>query len=181
MLKSHFFYTLFLFFLYSKVWSQDINQTMVAEKAKLLTISRFGIANKDSIWSDLQKQKLWFIPNKSTNILLMKVRFEQKYRHGNNQSTLWIGGCFFYIAYNKKTFKYYRLGGWDTVDAFDFFNDLPPEDYSRLLLDEKLKENIDFYCLLEYSKWPRKRKKQKKTCPCSKICSEELETILRID
>lgn len=148
-------------------------------KAQLLTTSRCGLATSDSLLSDIKSQKVTFLNSPSSNTILLKVDFNQRYFTGDvNNQILWLGDCSYYLAFNVKRNKFYRLGGFDELDTDEFFEDFEAVDVSLFNIEYNKRSEIDFYCLREHAETPF-RKRYKKL-PCVPTCSEKLKTILVI-
>ena len=124
----------------------------IAFKAKLLTTSFSGLADSDVILQDILNQEIDFIPNPAKNIILLKIRFNQKYFDNINKTSIeWFGVYDYYLAYNVYTSRFYRLGGFDYIDIDSFFYDLkeiPSKEWTELVFGHNPKYgNIDFQCL----------------------------------
>ena len=151
----------------------------IAFKAKLLTTSRFGLADTSTIKKSIQKQDLEFISNPTNSIILLKIKFDQKYYMNNkNRANFFYGKCYYYLSYNTKTNKFYRLGGFDSLDIKDFFNDLnyiEKQEKEKLFLKgfDSDYDGIDIICLSNYNDLSKK-KKRKKGFKCFNICSKSL-------
>mgnify|MGYP006921593043 CR=1 FL=1 len=160
-------------------YSQTVDSSAVMLKAKLLTTSRYGLCLNDSIISDIANQKGNFLKSNSSNILLLGIQFGQKYcLGGQDMQILWIGDCTYYLAFNIKKNKFYRLGGFDKLDTEDFFGDLTLQDETLFDIDYIESGEIDFNCLKEYSKLSAKKKLSRP--PCLPKCSEKLSTTLTV-
>ena len=141
----------------------EIDTSAVLFKAKLLTISRFGLADEKTTLKDITEQEAVLLYSPSENLLLIRVDY--------SQSDL-LGECSYYLAFNKTTSTFYRLGGFDTLDLSDFFEDLTPDDYQIYDLDFLEESEIDFTCLAKLAELPPgKRIKRKHECfpKCSDV------------
>lgn len=179
-----------VFLTYGQFYSQEkvIDSSSIVFKAKLLTLSRTGVADSISILNNVLSQDVHFIPNRSENIMLLRIKFDQEFYIGNsNSSKGWFGSCYFYLAYNDITKKFYRLGGFDTEDIDDFFTDLQTSssklDTYDFLFNESfgrvIYEDVDISCLEEYHKMkPKQRKKKGFTCfeKCSEVIYSRFTT-----
>lgn len=164
-----------IFVCFSTVASaQLIDSASIAFKAKLFTTSRYGIENKFLILEDIENQELKFLNSSIPNIVLMRIKFNQKYYMGESREMTLIGNCFYYIAFNLKNKKFYRLGGFDSNDLQEFFGECDIIENLNWISNE---EEIDFLCLLTYSKLPKK-KKAKKGFECFKSCNSEITEYL---
>lgn len=137
------------------------------------------MADENSILSDITDQDVIFLSSPSPNTILLKVNFSQRYYLGDpDHHILWLGNCFYYLAFNIRRNKFYRIGGFDKLDLDEFFDDFETVDYKLINPEYSRKSKIDFYCLKEYSETPVKRRLKKP--PCLPLCSEELGTSLVI-
>jgi hypothetical protein len=170
----------FFFITIGNAYSQSIDSTAVAYKAKLFTVSKYGVSVDSLIMDDIQNQELCFLESPSSDMLIMKMKFNQKYFTGRDKSFIeLIGTCYYYIAFSVSRYKFYRLGGFDALDIEDFFNDIDYDDNSFFAIDDLEKGEVDFICLLEYSNLSRK-KKLKKGFNCFKPCSSQITEYLVI-
>lgn len=168
--------TIFLLSLSNIVKAQSIDSASIAFKAKLFTTSIYGVADKLLILEDIQNQELTFIKSSIPDIVLMKIKFGQKYyKEGGHQMDL-IGSCNYYMAFNAKNQKFYRLGGFSSLDIDEFFTE---SDVITYLDINAHKGEIDFLCLLEYSEMSS-LKKAKKGFDCFKACDQEISEYLII-
>jgi hypothetical protein len=168
-------------FFISTACSAQLSNEAILFKAKMLTTYRYGAAEQSTILNELNSQQSEFLTNDSSEIVIIKIAFAQRNFKGENRDLTWIGSCDFYIGYNRRLFKYYRLGGFDCLDVKDFFYDLKSREHISLLSDENLNRKIDLLCLNEYAEARSGRKKKKIEARCIKKCSEELSdhTILK--
>lgn len=163
--------------------SQEKDTADVAFKAKLLTLDRHGILAEDKLLNDIKKQKLEFVEyNDSSNWIFIKIKFDQKYGgYIDNYSVLWLGDCYFYLAFRKEKSKFYRLGGFDVLDVEDFVKDIQNDiEYLDVLSNKKLNSEIPIDCIESYVEIPE-RKKLKKGYKCFKKCSDTLTTTLIVN
>ncbi len=161
-------------------YSQEKDTADIAFKAKLLTLNRHGVLDEDRLLEDIKKQKLEFIEyNDSSNWVFMKITFDQKYGdHYDNSYVIWLGGCYFYIAYRKEKSKFYRLGGFDALDLDDFISDIHNDiEYIDFLYNEELNKEIPIDCIESYVK-KSKKKRLKHGYKCFQKCSDTLTTTL---
>lgn len=170
----------------SQLYSQEraIDTSNIAFKAKLLTLSRVGVTDSISILNNVLSQDVHFIPNRSENIILLKIKFDQEYYLGSSKSRKgWFGSCNFYLAYNDITKDFYRLGGFDSEDIDAFFVDIQTsksklDTYDFLFnedFSEVVYEDINISCLQEYYKM-KPKKKNKKGLTCFEKCSDVIYT-----
>lgn len=171
-----------LIFLSELCYSQEKDTADISFKAKLLTVDRHGILDENKLVEEIEKQKLEFIEyNDSSNWVFMKIKFDQKYgNYKNDHSTLWLGDCNFYIAFNKETSKFYRLGGFDILDVDDFIDDMHEDLYFDIHFDENLNEEIPIHCIESYVKLSEKMR-LKKGHQCFSPCSKKLTTNLIVN
>lgn len=164
-------------------YSQEKDTADISFKAKLLTIDRHGILNEAKLLEDIKKQKLEFIEyNDSNDWVFMKIKFDQKYgKHYDNSYVIWLGSCYFYIAYRKEESKFYRLGGFDALDIDDFINDFHNDtEYLDFLFNKELKKEIPIHCMESYVRQSGK-KRLKKGYNCFQQCSDVLSTTLIVN
>ena len=167
------------FILAQDCFGQSVDSLALKFKAQLLTTSRYGLANSDSLLSDITDQRVTFLSSPSSNTILLKVVFDQKYFTGDvEDQILWLGDCSYYLAFNIKRNTFYRLGGFDELDIDEFFDDFETVDHNLVNIEYAKTSEIDFYCLKEYAETSSKKRLNKSLCiPC---CSEKLETTLVI-
>jgi hypothetical protein len=167
-----------LFLIPTALEAQLASSDDIVFKAKLLTVFRLGIASPETILRDLNNQELTFLNSDTSKVILMKIKFGQHNFHGDNNSSTVLGQCFFYVAYNSRMLKFYRLGGFDSSDAADFFADLTSHEFIMLTSDETITRSIDLICLSEYAKNSKTRKRAKRQCVTN--CSSSLSTYLNV-
>ncbi len=159
--------------------AQVVTSDDISFKAKLLTVSRFGIASPETIIGDVNAQKLTFLTPDTSRIVIMKIEFGQHYFRGEKNLTTVLGQCFYYVAYNREQYKLYRLGGFDASDAKEFFEDIKAHEFIMLTSDEKITREIDLVCLSKHVKQTKPRNQGKKQCVID--CSSSLSTYLRLN
>lgn len=158
-------------------YSQKIDSVGLKLKAQLLTTSRYGIASYDSLLSDITKQRVIFIKSPALNIILLKVHFSQKYFIGGDGGHIqWLSDCYYYLAFNIKKNKFYRIGGFEILDLRDFFQDLKADDYGLFGEAFNKTSEINFLCLRDYNELSPKRQLKQRTClpACDKVLTTEL-------
>lgn len=160
--------------------SKNIDTTAIAFKAKLLTVSEYGIADKSQILKDIESQKITFLKTKYESFIFMKVDFDQPYRLPTGSTQTLKRDCSYYMAFSVSNSILYRLGGFDTIDIDSFFEALEANESSIFKDIETGKEieGIDIYCLHEYFKMSKK-KRLKKGYSCMDNCSNKTETTIR--
>lgn len=160
--------------------NQDIDTTAIAFKAKLLTVSEYGIADKNQVLKDVESQKITFLKTKYENFIFMRVDFAQPYRLPEGRSQTLNRDCSYYIAYNLTDCRYYKLGGFDSLDIDVFFKELKLREGTvfKDIEEGKEIEGIDVYCLHEYYLMSKK-KRLKKGFTCLDNCSKKTETTIR--
>lgn len=169
----------FLCFWLSICFSQDkkIDTSAIGFKAKLFTVSEYGISNKNQILKDIEEQEITFLKTQYENFIFMKVDFAQPYRLPQDHTQTLKRDCSYYIAFNTIDSRYYRLGGFDNLDIDSFFKDLELRESTvfKDIAEGKEIEGIDVYCLHEYYKM-NKKKRLKKGFKCLDNCSQKTET-----
>jgi len=171
---------IFLILICQLGYSQEKDTADIIFKAKLLTLDRHGVSDKAKLLEDILKQKLEIIEySDSSNWIFMKIKFDQKYGgYIDKHSVLWLGNCYFYLAFRKEKSKFYRLGGFDSLDLDDFVNDIQNDiEYFKILSNEKLNNDIPVNCIESYVELS-KRKRLKKGYNCFQKCSDILTTTL---
>lgn len=167
-----------MLFCFTNVFSQNnkVDSLDVSFKAKLFTVSEYGVSNKNQILKDIDSQKVTFLRTEYKNFLFMKIDFSQPYRFYNNSTRTLKKDCSYYIAFNIKDLKYYKLGGFDDLDIDSFFKDLDFREgaYFLSLTGEDVEE-INIYCLYEYYKMSKK-KRLRKGYKCLTNCSQNIKT-----
>lgn len=143
-----------------------VDSANIAFKAKLMTMYRQGITDSTKLIKTIQSQKIEFTKNTSENIVLMKIYFDQIVYSKDNTTHSWFGNCNYYLAYNLKKEKFYRIGGFDSNDVVEFIDDI--QEYSFSTEDELFLFNLetfgdfDMSCLMSYYYMSEKKKKKKR-------------------
>lgn len=150
----------------------------ISFKAKLLTVFRLGIASPETVVRDLKAQELKFLTADTGRIAIMKIAFSQHNFRGETMSNALLGQCFYYVAYNRELYKFYRLGGFDSSDAQEFFSDLKADEFIMLTSDEKITSEIDLICLSKHAKRSKLRVKSRRQCDIN--CSSSISTYLQV-
>lgn len=177
--------TLFIiiFITTSLIQAQSLTQNdsiAILFKGQLFTISEYGVASKDKILKDIENQKSDFLKTKYENFLFMKITFNQPYRLLNQNLSTLVRNCDYYIAFNIKQSRYYKLGGFNKIDIADFFDDLKINEKS-LFPDGKGEEikDVDIHCLYNYYRLSEK-KRNKSKFDCFGNCQEKTSTTIII-
>jgi hypothetical protein len=168
---------LFTFFISISLKAQSVGNDDISFKAKLLTVFRLGIASPETIIQDINGQKLTFLTADTGRVAIMKIDFGQHNFRGDRTSTAVLGQCFYYVAYNRDLFKFYRLGGFDASDAVEFFGDLKADEFVMLTSDEKVTREIDLTCLSKHAK-RKVRKGRRKQCVIN--CASTLSSYMHV-
>lgn len=156
-----------------------IDSTAIAFKAKLFTLSEYGISDEEKIINDIENQNAFFLKTMYKHFLFIKIEFSQPYRIFENGTRTLFRNCNYYIAYNINDAKFYRLGGFNSIDIDSFIKDLEQIEISIFLDISEGKEidEINIYCLYDYFKMnPKKRFKKGFSCLCN--CEEETQTMI---
>jgi len=150
-----------------------IDSASIIFKAKLLTLDKEGISDVAGILNSVNKNKANFLKTKYDSFIFISVNDKEPYRGWYDSNS----GCKYYLAFNKKSAKFYRLGGFDVVDIDDFIKDLEEQEVIifRDLGGGNEIEGIDIYCLYNYYEM-KPRKRFKKGFKCFSKCSEEIVT-----
>ena len=180
-MRKQIIFTLLFFYLFTGFGqNKKIDITAIAFKAKLLTVSEFGVSNKNQILKDIENQKITFLKTKYENFVFMKVDFNQPYRLPIGRTQTLKRDCSYYIGFNVLTSVFFRLGGFDTIDIDDFFTSLKANEspiFKDIEEGEEI-QDIDVYCLYEYYQMSKK-KRLKKCFNCMDNCSKKTETVIR--
>ena len=161
-------------------FSQDKDSVSIAFKAKLFTVSEYGIADKNQIIKDIESQGVTFLKTKYDNFVFMKIDFSQPYRLPNNHTQTLYRDCSYYIAFNVSNSMFYRLGGFDKIDIDSFFEDLKASEgiiFKDFGATSNEIEDIDIHCLYNYYSM-KKKKRRKKGFNCLVNCSKKTETTI---
>ncbi len=152
------------------------DSTNILAKSKLLTVSEYGIANKEQIMMDIEGQKAVFLKTLYKDFVFVKVDFSQPYRNLDYSTSTLNRVCSYYLAFSIKDSRFYKLGGFREVDIDDFFRDLKLREltiFQGISGDEVA--DIDIYCLHEYFELNEKKRK-KRGYKCLDVCKEKDET-----
>lgn len=174
---------LLLFLVSTMANSQKLSKrdsTNILFKAKLFSISEYGIANKEEIMKDIEEQKAVFLETLYEHFVFIRVDFSQPYRQLNHSILTLNRECSYYLAFNVLDSRFYKLGGFGTVDIDDFFNDLKLRELTVFKgISGSEVDGIDIHCLYEYFELSKKKRK-KKGYTCFDGCKNENETIVII-
>jgi hypothetical protein len=154
--------------------NQSVDSLSVLFKAKLFTVSEYGVSNKEQILKDIENQKGRFLKTKYKNFMFIKIDFDQMYRSGRYVISF-NRPCSYYIAFNVVDSRYYRLGGFDNIDIDSFMKDLKRRETTVFDFDGNEIEDMDIYCLDNYYSLSRK-KRLKKGFNCFANCVSRTET-----
>ncbi len=158
----------------------SIDTSKIVFKAKLLTLNTIGVTTPDSLLANLERQEVTILESKGfEDIIFMKLEFCNKYYKNpyneNNYTTYFFQGfCHYYLAFDLANFKYYKLGGFNVNEVDQFIEEVYQNRYVNPL--DIYIEEIDFWCLLDYTK----KRKMKKKQPCFPVCSEKIKTTIVI-
>lgn len=156
---------------------QSIDSTLIAFKAKLLTTSRLGVTDSLTMLRSIQGQQLEYLYSPIPDVILMKVKFDQKYFTVRDGYIELIGTCYYYLAFNVANNKFYRLGGFEALDIEEFFSEVQSIEEALIDTNHYSGTDVDFYCLLEYSQLSKK-KKARRGSDCFQSCNEEISEYL---
>jgi hypothetical protein len=174
-------FTILCFWL-SNSFSQniDVDTTAIGFKAKLFTVSEYGISDKNQILKDIENQKIKFLKTKYKSFIFMKIDFAQPYRLPTGSTQTLKRDCSYYIAFNVSNSIFYRLGGFDAIDIDSFFEALEVTEIGifKDISEGEEVEGIDIYCLHDYYKMSKKKRLKKGFC-CLDNCSKKTETKIR--
>ena len=166
-------------FICINAYGQDIvlDSIAIKFKANLFTISEYGVASKERIIEDIENQEVQFLKTKYKNFMFLKIRFSQPYRTSENGFRTLDRDCYYYIGYNIPSKRFYRLGGFDSVDIDAFIKDLESLELANIFdwEDRNEIEDIDIDCLYNYHHLS-KRKRLKQKFDCFKNCAEDTRT-----
>lgn len=173
---------LFIFIIFSHFINAQVlkkqDSINILFKAKLLTTNEYGISySKESILQDIEQQKATFLKTIYKNFVFIKVRFSQKYKLLHGGTLIRFGSCSYYLAFNSKISRFYKLGGFDTLDVDDFLEDFRMVGESTIFngVEGNEIEEIDIYCLYDYSELSL-RKRRKNGYSCLGNCREIITT-----
>lgn len=158
-----------------------IDSTDIALKANLLSISRYNLKADSLQLVELLTQKVDFMNSVEEDFVFIKIKSNQTYSKITlNQEPFQIPfNCYFYLAYNKKDKIFYRLGGFDTNDIENLFNDMDEYFYSYRV-DDSFKEKLNWKCLENYRKNVLRRQ-VKKLKKCFTNCHELVNSTISIE
>ncbi|MNK08446.1 hypothetical protein D3C87_263840 [compost metagenome] len=165
----------FSVFFYVNTYCQNdvVDSTSIIFKAALFTLSEYGVANKEQILKDVENQEIAFLRTKYKHFIFLRIKFLQPYRLGEglSENTL-IRDCYYYVAFNNKDKKFYRIGGFDNLNIDDFIHDLDSveKDYILDWNNRNEIEGIDIDCLYNYAKL-NKKERLKKGFTCFENCT----------
>lgn len=162
------FFTLFLFSQENN--SRKIDTLNITFKAKMLTLERQGVINKNYLLKSIEERNVDFLRTIYSNFLFLKVTGKPPIGWYKNQY------CSYYLAYNIKTQMFYRIGGFDFLDINNFFKDLFEREVPSMNFNDDV-VGLDLECLFRFYILPtKKRLKKKNICYCT--CSEEIIEVI---
>ncbi|GGB73309.1 hypothetical protein GCM10007424_11510 [Flavobacterium suaedae] len=167
-----------IFYITNSLYSQtqSVDSVSIAFKAKLFTVSEYGIANKEQILLDIESQEAKFLKTVYKNFFFLKIKFSQPYRNSNISVRTLNRKCYYYIAFNIIENRFYRLGGFNSLDVIDFISDLGNiENINIENWNKDLVQEIDIDCLYEYYYLDDKKRFKKKFL-CFPNCNENTKT-----
>ncbi|WP_250433666.1 hypothetical protein [Hanstruepera flava] len=141
-------------------------------KAKLLTTSEYGIGlDIKQIINDVENQNALFLKTLYSSFLFIEVEFNQPYRIINGDIVTFSRECSYYLAFNIINSRFYRIGGFDTIDIDTFINDLNYQEDGifKDVINKNEIEGIDVRCLYRYFTLSTK-KRNKKGFECFDNC-----------
>lgn len=106
----------------SSIYNEEINCELIINKAKLLTISSYGVIKIDSVIESLLNQKVSYYYKSffTNNYLVIKIDDEQEfkveYRNGVSNKFYGASDCFFIIVFSFNTERFYLLDGFRYSD-----------------------------------------------------------------
>lgn len=178
-MNKTFILSVLLYTLNCNCYSQNaIDSTAIAFKAKLFTVSEYGSATKEKILTDIEEQRIKFLKTSYKSFIFMKISFSQPYRLNDSTQTTLIRNCFYYLAFNKISSRFYRIGGFDNLDIDNFIEDLGGSGDVVFTFEGEEVEEFDIVCLHEYYRM-NKKERLKKGFHCFKNCREITQTILK--
>ena len=148
-------------------------------KAKLLTLSEYGLTDKKQLIEDIEGQNAKILKSVYDGFIFVKVDFNQPFRAGEGVTKMMIRNCSYYLAFNTYNYEFYKLGGSNEIDIDRFMpvlliNEAP---IFRDFENGNEIEGIDIFCLHEYYEL-KKKKRLKKGYHCLENCAEE--TIMNV-
>lgn len=171
------------------VRKKDESQILV--KAKLLTLSKYGIESEEGLISKVLNQDAKFMPssfkdyyiisitNGQNNPIIVKLNNNILYQYCD-ENTRTNSLCNFVLVFSKVTYRYYLIKGFDICEIKELNDELSnvqlhrtsessPESVYELFNSEISKEaGIDIECLTYNHINRKKRDKPKK---CFEICN----------
>jgi hypothetical protein len=126
----------------------------IEEKAKLLTVSEFGVANSDLILKDVLSQKIDYIDFGFENFLFMEIILTQNHwLDSDSQIVSENLYCKRIIVYNKITKRFYPLRNGSSLNVKELINDIYHFETEPLKFISKQRTNnssLDLFCVFEY-------------------------------
>jgi hypothetical protein len=126
----------------------------IEQKAKLLTVSEFGVADPKIILEEVFNQKLRYIDFGYKNFLFMEIVLSQNYW----KDSKWNGiannlYCKRIIVYNKITKRYYNLKRGSSLDVSNLVEDIETYELRPLIFISKgkVESAIDLFCVFEFA------------------------------
>lgn len=137
-----------------KVFENSLSN--IEKKAKLLTISEFGIANPELILEETINQELKYIDFGYENFLFMEVILTQNHWLDSNSQIISKNlYCKRIIVFNKITKRFYPLRNGSSLHVKELIDDINLFEKEPLKFIDKQRTNnssIDLFCVFEYVK-----------------------------
>jgi len=139
----------------SKKLNQEKQQLNIEQKAKLLTVSEYGITNSEIILEEVLNQDLKYIDFGYENFLFMEITLNQSHWYGYGKQGIAENlYCERLVVYNKKNHRFYRIFRDNYNDVHELVNDIYSYELQPLSFISNRNDDsiIDLFCVFDFVK-----------------------------
>jgi hypothetical protein len=193
-----FLFIIFNFLFVVSSWSQEINykrfivdSVQIMNKAKLLTISKYGVENYESIIEKILSQEAYLYNTDLPDYLIINIKSNQnnpiKIKGVNGEINKYCGenlndsldiSCNYVIVFSNISYRFFKIKGFDICELEALERELDESIYLiNQVFSNKLLAitSIDLDCM--YSTYGEEKKHKKKLLDCYKKCDSCLEEV----
>lgn len=147
-----------------------VDTSAIVFKAKLLTIERKGFFSENKLERLLNDMKCKTYTTKDYFFII--VNPADYVIKNNNEKIAIFGNCKYYLAYSFSNNLYFKLGGFESENIYEFSSEFLKSSTFFSYKDDVLDENLIKFLDLVAS---NKKRKSKKIFPiCNEVMSDEI-------